>query len=621
MKNQLIAAAMAMLLLFNVSGCGIMNFSNGQDKIPITMYLWDKSMAKELTPWLERQFPDIDFTFVVGYNSMDYYRDMNSRGSLPDILTCRRFSLNDTSGLADQLMDLSQTELAGTFYSCYIENNREPDGAIKWLPMCAEVDGYIANKALFEAYDIPLPTNYAEFAEVCRLFEEQGVICYVNDYKTDYSCLESLQGCAIPELMSLEGTMWRAEYENETGGSQVGLDDKVWPAVFEKLEQYLKDTCAGPDDADMNFNTAKSLFLDSKAAMIRGTANDCVNIQQEYGIPCVMLPYYGETADDSWLLTYPMCQAAVNKAVETDPDKKDAVMRVLEAIFSEDGQRRFAAGSAVLSYNKTVNIELSEAFDEVKDCVASNHLYIRLASTEMFSVSLSVVWKMMNGVYDAEGAYKDFNYLLTSAKEAEDAEVILTQNTAYDYAFGEHGSPAVSSVLNTLRVGMGNDIAIGYSNLVSEPVYAGDYTEQQLSWLLAFRVAAGQAQYTGAEIRRIMEWLVNVKDDGSNPIRNKNVIPAVSGMEYTLTDNGDGTYTLGSLTIDGNPLDDDAVYSVLLLGDDNYIEAQIYCNCPMPEDLKAKRVMADYNAIVYLIEALKESGQLEAPSDYVTILH
>ena len=39
------------------------------DRVEITIYLWDKSLSKQLTPWLEKQFPDIKFTFVVGYEA------------------------------------------------------------------------------------------------------------------------------------------------------------------------------------------------------------------------------------------------------------------------------------------------------------------------------------------------------------------------------------------------------------------------------------------------------------------------------------------------------------------------------------------------------------------------
>ena len=112
--------------------------SSQNGKIQITFYLWDRSMMKALTPWLEEKFPEYAFTFIQGFNTMDYYRDLLNRAEqLPDIITCRRFSLNDAAPLAEHLMDLSTTEVAGTFYSSYLNNNQEPDGAIRWLPMCA----------------------------------------------------------------------------------------------------------------------------------------------------------------------------------------------------------------------------------------------------------------------------------------------------------------------------------------------------------------------------------------------------------------------------------------------------------------------------------------------------
>ena len=617
MKKRIIGLLLTLAILFSFAGC---NSSESSGKTKITMYLWDKSMSRQLTPWLEKEFPDIDFTFVVGYNSMDFYTDLNSRGSLPDIITCRRFSLNDAAHMSDLLMDLSETDIVGSFYDSYIDNNREPGGAVRWLPMCAEVDGYVANVDLFEQNGIEIPTNYAEFADACRKFEELGIRCYVNDYREDYSCMEALQGCAIPELMTMAGTMWRRSYENEAVDCEVGLDDKVWHRVFEKFEQYMKDTRIRPEDTEMSFMDMKTAIIEGKAAIMRATANDCAVLRSDKGLNTVMLPYFGETSDDNWLLTYPYCQVAVNKAVGEDKNKTEAVMRVLGAMFSEDGQRRAAVDSAVLSYNKNVDIELSDVFSRVTDCIGKNHLYMRLASTEMFAVSKDVVQKMIHGEYGAKEAYEDFDRQLTSSGSKEAPEIAAVQKTAYSYDFGEHGSPAASAVLNTLRKQYGSEIAVGYSSLIAAPVFAGDYTSQQLNRLLANRLELKSGTLTGAELRELMEWLVNVKEDGSNPIRHANLIPAVSGMDYTITDNGDGTYTLGEIRVNGAPLDESMSYSVMTVGDSNYIEAYFYCNCPMPENLKEKMEATDVNVYTMFREALKVGNQLEASTEYITVI-
>ena len=395
----LLALIMAATILAGCAGKAASAGKKEDDgRISISLYAWDRSMLKELTPWLEEIFPNIEFTFIQSYNTMEYYKDLIARGEkMPDIITCRRFSLNDAAYLADVLMDLSQTEVAGSFYESYLENNREMDGAIRWLPMCAEVDGFFANVDLFEQYDIPLPTNYAEFVEAAARFEEVGVPFFMTDWKSDYTCLEIMQGCAIPELMSLEGTTWRRAYESEMPENPVGLDDKVWPVVFDKFAQFLQDLKVKPEDLENRFVDAATPFKNGELAIMRGTANDCAITKKENGINCVMLPYFGEESKDNWILTYPMCQLAVSKSVEQDPVKLEATLRVLEAIFSTEGQGHLASGASVLSYNKNIDLGMGDTLSVIMDCVDRNHMYMRLASTEIFSISKDVVHKMVKG--------------------------------------------------------------------------------------------------------------------------------------------------------------------------------------------------------------------------------
>ena len=618
----LLAAVMAATLL---GGCAGQPETSGEEgKIAISMYMWDRSLFKELTPWLEEKFPDIEFTFVQSYNTMEYYKDLLARGeSIPDVITCRRFSLNDAAPLAEYLMDLSQTEVAGTFYSSYLEVNRESSGAIRWLPMCAEVDSIVANKDLFDQYNIPLPTNYAEFLAAIEAFEALGIQGFQTDWQYDYTCLETMQGCAIPELMSLEGTQWRIAYESGDPDTPVGLDDQVWPKVFEQYEQFLKDVHFQPGDEELDFSPVTVPYREGKTAMVRDTATFAQSITAEDGVTSVILPYFGETAQDNWLLTYPMCQVAVSRSVEEDEAKKNAVMEVLMAIFSEEGQKAVAAGAPVLSYNKEVSISPSPVLQYAQDCIDSNHLYMRLASTEIFAISQDVAHKMMRGDYDAQGAYEDFNAQLINYVNPEAEEVLFTQKNAYSNEFGVHGSAAASSLMNTLRVANDDQIAIGYASVVSSPIFAGDYTMQQIKWVMTSKNDAYRAEYTGAEIRRIMDWLVNGKENGSNPIRHRNQMPVTSGMEYTVTETERGVFTLGDLTVNGQPLEDDAVYTVLLVGADTYLEHPSFCNCPMPEDLKAKReaqYVGNYTNYDCIKDALAITKQLLPPTEYVTIL-
>lgn len=170
--------------------------------------------------------------------------------------------------------------------------------------------------------------------------------------------------------------------------------------------------------------------------------------------------------------------------------------------------------------------------------------------------------------------------------------------------------------MNTIREAMGDQIAIGYSPVASTSIYAGDYTLQQAKWVLTSRNSVYRGEYTGEEIRRFMDWLVNVKEDGSNPILHRNLMPVTSGLEYTVTEYERGKFRLEEITVDGKPLDDNATYTMLLVGADVFLEHETFCNCPMPEDLKAKReayLVHDFSSQECMQEALEKTKQFLAP--------
>ena len=90
--------------------------------------------------------------------------------------------------------------------------------------------------------------------------------------------------------MSLEGTQWRMAYESETEDSQVGLDDTVWPKVFEKYEQFLKDVRFEQGDEELTFSVTMEPYYQGMTAMIRNTAALADTITVEMGINSVILP-------------------------------------------------------------------------------------------------------------------------------------------------------------------------------------------------------------------------------------------------------------------------------------------------------------------------------------------
>ena len=62
-----------------------------------------------------------------------------------------------------------------------------------------------------------------------------------------------------------------------------------------------------------------------------------------------------------------------------------------------------------MSYSQDVELKLTEYLKDVKPVIEENHMYIRIASNDFFSVSRDVVSRMISGEYDAAQAYQSFN--------------------------------------------------------------------------------------------------------------------------------------------------------------------------------------------------------------------
>lgn len=214
-----------------LTGCGTDNTAR-EEADTITVYLWTTAMYERLASYIQSQFPDVNIQFMVGNNDLDFYKFMNEHGALPDIITCCRFSLHDAAPLKDSLMDLSTASEAGAIYDSYLSSFTNKDGSINWIPLSADVHGFIANRGLFEQHNIPLPTDYESFVAACQALEALSIRGCIGDYAYDYTCMEALQGLSISELTSAKGRKWRTAYSDPVSTERVGLDDTVWPGSW-----------------------------------------------------------------------------------------------------------------------------------------------------------------------------------------------------------------------------------------------------------------------------------------------------------------------------------------------------------------------------------------------------
>lgn len=563
-SSLLAATVLGLFLLTGCAGKSTEAVQAQEDADTIQVYLWSNYLYEKYAPYVQAHLPDVNIEFIVGNNDLDFYKFLQENGGLPDIITCCRFSLHDAAPLKDSLMDLSTTNEAGAVYNTYLNSFKNEDGSVNWLPVCADAHGFVVNRGLFEEYGIPLPTDYASFAAACKAFGEAGICGFTADYLYDYTCAETLQGLSATELKSTEGRKWRTAYSDPAGTARVGLDDTVWPGVFARMEQFIRDTGLTAADLELNYDAVTGMFGKGELAMYFGSSAG-VQMFREQGIDATFLPFFNQNGE-KWLMTTPYFQVALNRGLEQDAARREKAMQVLHVMLSEGAQEQILAdGQDLLSYSQNVSYHLTDTMKDVRSVVEENHMFIRIASDDFFAISQDVVSKMIAGEYDAGQAYRAFNARLLTEEPSDTSDVVLTSETAYSNVFHKNGGNASFSVMaNTLRGLYGTDVLIAPASSFTGSVLQADYTQTTArAMIMPNGLMSYRRTMTGAELKDTVRAFVEGCEGGFTPF-NRGSLPVVSGIAVQVQEN-DGSYTLTGITRGGQPLQDDDTVTVTCL--------------------------------------------------------
>ena len=609
--SRVLAVLLAMVTVVSLlSACGGKSVEK-EDAETITVYLWSTSLYEKYAPYIQEQLPDIDVEFVVGNNDLDFYRFLEENGGLPDIITCCRFSLHDASPLKDSLMDLSTTNAAGAVYDTYLSDFRNEDGSVNWLPVCADAHGFVVNKDLFEKYDIPLPTDYESFVSACQAFDKVGIRGFTADYYYDYTCMETLQGLSASELSSVDGRKWRTTYSDPDNTKREGLDSTVWPGAFERMEQFIQDTGLSQDDLDMNYDDIVEMYQSGKLAMYFGSSSG-VKMFQDQGINTTFLPFFQQNGE-KWLMTTPYFQVALNRDLTQDETRRKKAMEVLDTMLSEDAQNRIIYdGQDLLSYSQDVDMQLTEYLKDVKPVIEENHMYIRIASNDFFSVSKDVVSKMISGEYDAKQAYQSFNTQLLDEKSTSENAVLNSKKSYSNRFHNDGGNDAYSVMANTLRGIYGSDVLIATGNSFTGNVLKAGYTEKMAgNMIMPNDLSAYSSKMSGAELKEMVKKFVEGYQGGFIPF-NRGSLPVVSGISVEVKATDDG-YSLSKVTKNGKQIQDNDTFTVTCLAIPKHMEAY-----PTEDDIVFEG--GDTTVKGTWLEYVSENDAVLAePEDYINV--
>ena len=321
----------------------------------------------------------------------------------------------------------------------------------------------------------------------------------------------------------------------------------------------------------MNYDSVVEMYQSGRLAMYFGSSSG-VKMFQDQGINTTFLPFFQENGE-KWLMTTPYFQVALNRDLTQNETRRQKAMKVLDTMLSEDAQNRIIYdGQDLLSYSQDVDLHLTEYLKDVKPVIEENHMYIRIASNDFFSVSKEVVSKMISGEYDAGQAYRSFDSQLLEEKSTSE-DIVLDSQKSYSNRFHSSGGNAAYSVMaNTLRGIYGADVLIAAGNSFTGNVLKAGYTEKMAgNMIMPNGLLAYSCKMDGAQLKETVRNFTEGYPGGLLTF-NRGSLPVFSGISVEIRETEDG-YTLSKVAKDGKEIRDTDTFMVTCLATPQHMEA------------------------------------------------
>ena len=411
------------------------------------------STCEDMLKAIEEQCPDIEIKWYlssqVHENAYVGYEDT------PDILIRQAYYLDENA--STYLKDISEFEVISNYSKNLIDNFKDENGALYWLPIQGTANVILANKQLFEENGIDLPTDYDSLLAADRSFKELGIdgIAWPMNESYAYSAMQMAQVLGSDILNSVDGMKWRNAYSSGERDSDYTLDENVWPEIFARFEQAFADGLIDETDMETTAVQASTLLEEGKCAMSFINTNIISVFDDDYTV----LPTF-DANGTAWLPLYMNLRVGVSANVSDD--RMDDVLKVLEAYISTTTFNAYQESrGGVVPMNNDVSA-LPEELSELSDVVSSGYTFLQMQDQNggLINGLSAALHSMFDENLDADAAYELCKEkILENRQDTEggglndkDASaVFFTSDVEYSNITDEnHNNAAGSAIVNTL---------------------------------------------------------------------------------------------------------------------------------------------------------------------------
>lgn len=574
---------------------------DGRTIVRVSMY--NNSSYPEWRAYVEDQCPDVYIEWENNLNNVSNVLYRARHDDIPDIISIRRFESDTISDLNSELADLSDLNITKTFETKYLTPYQ--DGKKQcWLPGPGTIDGIVANKDVFEKYNVTIPTDMDTFVSACKTLQENGVHAFDVDLAEPWSPTGMLEGFGMDAFFnSEEGNNWLEDFKS---GKTASVDEAGFSRIYQVLKTLKDNGILTEDNLTSDAAASTTRFNTGQSAMARIDSSGLFSTSIERD--CIMLPFYGASSDRNYLFTYPVFSLAMSKQAYSSHELKTACDEVLTAMLSEDAQKVLDSTSeGLISYNKNISLELSPAMDNIKPLIENERCFIRALNSNSFnanSLALSALIK-------DDASSEEFIDILNKNLFLHIDPVYIAFSSVHASCEVDENSicPAASIIAETLSAETGSDCSIIDSDEAMAPIYMGKYRSSDVSAIVAASPAY-TCTITGSQLKKLLQACIYYSTTfESRSIEPLIDYPALGGMTAVIEKNG----VVDSILLNEKEITDDAGYKVSVSG--NIFNAMTTKNNSLCPALK----MDDQNLLQIFSKYFSDNGSLPQPVEYFEV--
>lgn len=560
--------------------------------------MYNSSSYPQWRDYVEKQCPDIHIVWENNRNTTANVLYQARHGDMPDIVAIRRFESDTAMQLQPWLQDLGDLAVTRTYEPKYL-SLFAVNGRQYWLPEPGAFDGMVANKNLFDQWNLALPTDYKSFIAVCRQLEEHGVTPLAVDFAESWTPTTMMQGITAPWFY--DDAKYLTWMEKFRAGKVTELNAQWLLSIANTARDLNREGILTADMLQDEAPDTQAMLLSGKAAIVRKNSDEVFDSTNSHNYAA--LPFFGTTASDSQLFTYPVFSLAVSKELQQDAALQQAAERVLSVMLSEQAQKILNEnGEGLISYNKDINLPLSDAMKNVQSLIRSDACTIRVLNANTFSSSGAGLTALLRDHADNHEFSDIMNRtMFVQTRETTVGKSDLYADNALDSNLCSRAASVVAQVVNAREK---TDCFLMDVRECPTSIYRGTYTDKDIG-----AVVNASAIYTGrltmAQLQQLLgDSILYATTFRSGSIEPVMEYPAIAGTVVTVKTDG-SIVSIGQLP--GKLLTvgiSEGVYHALAVMDS-----------PLLKAFTAK----DTTLVQSFSDGFRETGSLPAPQEYFRV--